>query len=260
MVGRAGRVGFAECGESYLIPEGNLDEYRAWSGYVLGQPESLRSQLLPDGDPRSLMLRVLASAPVDATGLMSEEEVVGFLDSSYAAYLARRDPGQTQWTIHALRQAFSDLISARLVERDAEGFRLTQLGRFAGESGVHVDSILRLVHVLSHQQTLNSFGLITAAQVTRELDDVYIAVNARGRNTELPRWPRVLVDQGVPAAVIDVLRNTSPDLKTSIQRAKRASAAALWIGGFQTDAIELELTRHLPQCSARSHQTLTLRP
>lgn len=57
----------------------------------------------------------------------------------------------------------------------------------------------------------------------------------------------VLVYQGVPAAVIDVLRNTSPDLKTSIQRAKRASAAALWIGGFQTDAIELELTRHLPQ-------------
>ena len=53
MVGRAGRLGHSESGESYLIPEGGPHFGRAWGGYVKGSLEHLRSQLVPDGDPRT---------------------------------------------------------------------------------------------------------------------------------------------------------------------------------------------------------------
>lgn len=248
MVGRAGRLGLAESGESYLIPEGSLSADRAWNDYVRGDLESLRSKLVPDGDPRSLMLRVLAALPGDATALMSEDDVISFLDSSFAAFQARRDPTLTQWSADGLRQGFRALAQAQLIQADDGGYRLTQLGRFAGESGVHVDSIVRLVRVLRPvTDSLNSVGLIAAAQVTVELDDVYIPANARARNTEVPKWPRLLAQQGVAGALVHALAETAEDMRSAVMRAKRAAAAAMWIAGQPTDAIEVELTRHLRQ-------------
>lgn len=248
MVGRAGRLGFTPRGESYLIPEGVLDPHRAWAGYVNGTLENVVSQLVPDGDPRSLMLRVLATYPPDATGLVREDDVIGFLDSSLAAYQTRQDASKAQWSIDRLRQGFAQLVEAKLVEADGEGYRLTALGRFAGESGVHVDSIRRLVHGLQGSAAgLNSVGLVAAAQLTNELDDVYLPVNAKARNTEVPRWPTVLAQQQVPHALINALQSTAQDMKMVVSRSKRAAAAVYWINGVPIETIELQLTQHLRQ-------------
>jgi len=248
MVGRAGRLGFTPRGESYLIPEGPLDPHRAWDGYVKGTLEDLISQLVPDGDPRSLMLRVLATYPPDATGLVREDDVIGFLDSSLAAYQARQDAAKAQWSLDRLRQGFSQLVEAKLIEADGVGYRLTALGRFTGESGVHVDSIRRLVHGLQGSAAgLNSVGLVAAAQLTNELDDIYLPVNARAHNTEVPRWPRVLAHQQVPQALIHALQSTAQDMKMAVSRSKRAAAAAYWMNGAPIETIELQLTQHLRQ-------------
>ncbi len=248
MVGRAGRLGHAESGESYLVPEGGLDFNRAWSHYVHGTLEDLRSQLVPDGDPRSLMLRVLASIPGGGTGVMTEEDVVGFLESSFAAFQARREPSRLQWTSAGLTEGFGKLVAAQLITPEGNGYRLTALGRFAGESGVHVDSIVRLVDGLRPvARQLNSIGLITAAQLTNELDEVYIGFNTKAKNTELPRWPRMLLQLGVPDQLLRYLNVSARDQKSVTRRAKRAAAAAMWIDAHQTDAIEGELTRYMPQ-------------
>jgi replicative superfamily II helicase len=247
MVGRAGRLGLTERGESYLIPEGSLDPQRAWSGYVNGQVEDLVSRLVPDGDPRSLMLRVLASYPPDAVGLITEADVLSFLESSFAAFQAR-EGGSAQWNDAHLRRSFDQLVAASLIEADGSGYRLTALGRFTGESGVHVDSILRLVTGLREcAGSLNSVGLVAAAQLTTELDGVFLPVNARAVNTEVPRWPRVLAQQGVPHSLINSLQNTATDMAQAVARSKRASAAAMWIAGTPIETIELQLTQHLRQ-------------
>lgn len=247
MVGRAGRLGFTERGESYLLPEGALDRQRAWVGFVNGKLEALTSKLVPDGDPRSLMLRVLATYPPDAVGVVSEEDVVGFLDSSFAAFQAR-EGGSSQWTAERLRQGFEQLVSADLIEADGDGYSLTVLGRFTGESGVHVDSIRRLVHALRPCATdLNSVALIAAAQLTNELDDVYLPVNARARNTEVPRWPALLIQQQVPRALVQALQTTVRDGAQAVRRCKRAAAAAMWVSGMPTETIELQLTQHMRQ-------------
>jgi helicase len=245
MVGRAGRLGYTDRGESYLIPSAGLDPARAWNFYVTGQLEVLQSQLVPDGDPRTLMLRILARYPADATGLVTQDDILGVLDSSFAAFQAR-EGGQSQWDSEQLTASFTQLVTANLIAAEDGGFRLTELGRFAGESGVHVDSIIRLVHGLQGSiGQLNSVSLIAAAQLTNELNDIYLPVNARGKNTEIPRWPNLLVQQGVPGNLIRSLQETAQDIKQVTTRAKRASAAALWVSGMSMEQIEQYLNQHL---------------
>lgn len=252
MVGRAGRLGFTDKGESYLIPEGNLSADRGWRLYVNGALERLQSRLVPDGDPRSLMLRVMASRSVDPTGVVAENDVVDFLDSSFAA-LQAREGGSAQWSLDSLRRAFADLVDARLIEADGAGYRLTDLGRFTGESGVHVNSIRRLVFGLRGAgSALNSIALITAAQLTEELDDVYLPVNARARNTEVPRWPAVLRQQQVPVPLINALARTAPDQAQAVRRPKRAAAAAMWVNGVPMNTIERQLNQHLRNQDSRA--------
>ncbi len=246
MVGRAGRLGMTELGESFLIPEGALDAGRAWSAYVRGELESLDSQLIPDGDPRSLMLRVFATYAKDPIGAVSEDEVLGFLDSSFAAFLAR-EGGSVQWTLDRLERGFRQLVEATLIAEAGSGYSLTALGRFTGESGVHVDSIRRLVHAMRDIDQLNSTSLVAAAQLTNELDSVYLPVNARARNTEVPRWPRVLLQQEVPGALINHLTGTATDGRQAVSRTKRACAAAMWMSGIPIQDIEVSLTQHLRQ-------------
>lgn len=245
MVGRAGRLGYTERGESYLIPSGNLDPGRAWFGYVRGHLEDLHSQLVPDGDPRTLMLRVLASHPGDATGVVTEAAVLGVLDASFAAFQAR-EGGQPHWDSNQLARSFERLAAAQLIVADGDGLRLTELGRFTGESGVHVDSIIRLVHGLRGSVgQLNSVGLIAATQLTNELNDIYLPVNAKAKNTELPRWPNLLVQQGTSPQLIYALQQTSRDARQAISRAKRASAAVLWVNGLPMEQLEQCLNQHL---------------
>lgn len=245
MAGRAGRLGFTGRGESYLIPSAGLDPGRAWHQYVNGRLESLDSQLVPDGDPRTLMLRVLASHPADATGAITEDEVVGFLDASLAAFQAR-EGGQAQWDRDRLRASFHQLAAVGLITAEGDGFRLTELGRFTGESGVHVDSIIRLVRGISGAAgQLNSVALAAAAQLTNELNEIYLPVNARAKNTEVPRWPRLLASQGVPFGLLHEMQATAVDGKQATARAKRAAAAAMWIAGLPMEQIETQLSQHL---------------
>ena len=247
IVGRAGRLGLTGRGESFLVPEGTLDSARAWNLYVNGRLEDVRSQLMPDGDARSLILRFLARHAADAAGVIAESSVLDFLDASFAAFQAR-EGGMAQSDKARLVASFDQLVSSSLIMSEGDGFRLTELGRFTGESGVHVDSIVRLAHVLRGVGPhLNSVGLITAAQLTNDLDGVYLLVNAKAKNTEVPRWPRVLEQQGVPRTLIRALGITAADTRRSTARAKRAAAAAMWVSRIPMETIERELNQHMYQ-------------
>ena len=111
---------------------------------------------------------------------------------------------------------------------------------------MHVDSIIRLVHGLRGiTRPLNSVGLVAAAQLTNELNQIYLPVNATAKNTEVPRWPNLLTGQGVPASLLRAIQATSQDAKQATTRAKRAAAAAMWISGLPMDQIEVQLNQHL---------------
>ena len=86
LVGRAGRLGYAEKGTSYLLALDPRTEHDFWARYVTGKPENLVSRFLEDDtDPRSLIVRVLVSARRAASEGVASEEIIEFLEASFGA-------------------------------------------------------------------------------------------------------------------------------------------------------------------------------
>ena len=183
LVGRAGRLGFAEKGTSYLLATDGRIEHDFWNHYVAGSPEDLVSRFLDEGtDARSLIVRVLVTARGAATDGMGAEDIVSFLEGSFGAFQAVQRHGRWEWSRPELTEALADLERHRLVETGPDGrFHLTALGRLAGESATEVTSIVRLVDCLSFlaPADISDPALITAVQMTLEVDRVLFPMNKR---------------------------------------------------------------------------------
>jgi helicase len=241
LVGRAGRLGYAEKGTSYLMALDARAEHDLWRRYVTASPEDLVSRFLDAGtDPRSLIIRVLVSAPRSAEGVPSDD-IVAFLESSFGAFLARRANTGWQWSRADLMAALADLERHRLVKANAAGaFELTDLGRLAGESAAEVGSIVALVDCLSglRPDHITDPVLIAAAQTTVEVDQVLFPINKKSTQKEPQVWPNELRGQGVPGGVLGALRQGVADLVQATLRAKKAVACLLFVSGRPMNEIE----------------------
>ena len=137
MAGRAGRPGFSSAGEAYVIATGDIGPADAWTRYVKSQPEPVTSHFLSaNTDPQTLILRSLV-----ALGLsVAETELVALLEGSFAVW-QRIQQGSSGWDLNSLRRDLGSLISGGLLDREPSGnLTLTELGRYAGESGIEVQS------------------------------------------------------------------------------------------------------------------------
>jgi helicase len=245
MVGRAGRLGFTERGRSAIIAPNGRSEHLAWAQYVLGEPEDLRSRFL-DTDPRALILRTLATAggSGDAAG-MSEEDLIAFLENSWGVFQRRVARGEWAWNPDELRARLAELEQLQMAERDVVGgLRLLPLGRFAGESGVAIETIVRLAQVARRVQDLaDGRSALALVQLTAELDEVYMPVNTKGWRREAASWFGELSRLGVTPAVVDALRRNGDNLDVT-RRAKRAVGCVFWTEGVPRRRTEEMLTRH----------------
>lgn len=176
LVGRAGRLGYAEKGSSYLLATDGRTEHDFWGRYVTGAPEDLMSRFLDAGtDARSLIVRVLVAARGASGDGVSAEHIIGFLEGSFGAFQAIQRHGKWEWSRPELMEALADLERHRLVEKGPDGyFRLTALGRLAGESATEIASIVRIVDCLGvlTPEEISDPVLITTAQTTVEVDQV----------------------------------------------------------------------------------------
>jgi hypothetical protein len=91
---------------------------------------------------------------------------------------------------------------------------------------------------------LNSAALVAAAQVTSELDEVYLPFNRRGTNTEHRRWPAELASQAIPHQLLAGLGIGGPDPLARVARAKKAMACLLYASNTPLDVLERHLTQH----------------
>jgi helicase len=247
LVGRAGRLGFAEKGASYLLALDPRAEHDLWSRYVTAAPEDLVSRFL-DGttDPRSMIIRVLVAARRAAGEGVGSEEIIEFLESSFGAFQARRARNGWQWNRPDLLAALADLERHRLVEKDAAGaYALTKLGRLAGESAAEVGSIVALVNCLAplQPQEISDPVLIAAAQTTVELDQVLFPINKKSTQKEPQLWPNELRGQGVARQVLHALHQGVTDSHQATLRAKKAVACLLFVSGRPMNEIERVLTQ-----------------
>ncbi|MBV1824826.1 DEAD/DEAH box helicase [Komagataeibacter oboediens] len=247
LVGRAGRLGFAEKGTSYLLALDPRSEHDLWNRYVLGVPEDLVSRFLdPATDPRSLIVRVLVAAQRAAGEGVLPQEIVAFLEASFGAFQAQRQQDRWRWDHDDLIRALGDLHNHGLVEENADGtYCLTSLGRLAGESAIEVESIVRLVGALRglDPRRISDPLLIAAAQLTVELDRVLFPMNKRSTQKEPQVWPAELRRQGVPVEILGAFGRSAADQHQPTLRAKKAVACLLFVSGQAMDEVERALTQ-----------------
>ncbi len=246
IAGRAGRLGMAERGASYLLALDPRQEHYYWTHYVLGKSEDLVSRFLAEGtDPRSLLIRVLVAAQKSHLGL-SAEEIVSFLEESFGAFQQKQLRPNWGWDLARLMEALNSLRSHKLVEATADGvYHLTPLGRLAGEAGVEVESIVRLVQAFTAvtPESINDPALIAATQLTVELDDVLFPINKKSTLKEPQTWASEIQRQGVPYGIMSALQRSVREKSQPILRAKKAVACLLWITDRPLAEIEGILTQ-----------------
>jgi helicase len=245
MVGRAGRLGFAAHGLSFLIAPSPAEQFRYWQTYVCGKPEDLSSHFLTNStDVRSLLLRVLASSP-QANGLAADD-LIEFLHGSFAAFLERQQRANWAWDRAHIEHALQDLIGHGLIARDEhQRLRLTLLGRFSGESGIEVESIIRLVEILGRltPDALNDPTLLTLAQITVEVDTVLFPINKKSTKKEPQAWESALHNERVAYGAIGGLQYWATEHYQPTLRAKKAVACLYWISNTPMRDIEAALTQ-----------------
>jgi replicative superfamily II helicase len=247
IAGRAGRLPFTQRGASFLLALTARAEEYLWKRYIKGQPEDVVSRFLSgQTDQRSLILRVLAATP-KAVGGLTSDQVISFLEESFGAFQQRQMQPNWAWDKTRLLEALLSLKTHGLVELSHDGLYLpTDLGRFAGEAGVEVESIIRLVDAFRRMrpEQVTDPALITAAQITAELDEVYFPVNKKGAAKESNTWTSEIRRQGVTESLIQTLSLRVSDTAQLARRAKKAAACLLWISDLPMSEIENILTRH----------------
>jgi replicative superfamily II helicase len=248
IVGRAGRLGYSKKGTSFLISVTSNDAYRNWQHYVLGVPEDLKSQIIPDdSDPKSLITRILAAAQKTSNGKgMSSDEIVDFLEESFGAYQQKITLNSWNWNPSQILEALSVLHRHNLVEILEDGsYRLTELGYLAGEAGITIESIVRLVNIFSllSPDQITDPVLIAASQITTELDEMRLPINKKSTQKEPQTWFSEIRGQGIPEIVINAMRRNVADDVQATLRAKKVVACLLWITNMPLAQIENILTQ-----------------
>ena len=241
MVGRAGRLGWTPTGKAFLIAP--HEEHHMWSSYVLGQPEALQSRFAEQDLPTALC-RVLGTATGAKVPGLSEENIVAFLRSTFAAFQSGHfwSPGDIQAAVQRLAQA-------ELVEPVQGHYRLTALGEVAGHLGIAVESVVRVAAALKSVplSTFRATTLLAAAQVTSELDEIFFPIHRKSVQ-ERTRWQAVPRQQSLPQSLTAAIRSENDTTVTA--RCKRLAATLMWIQGVELDQLEKSLLRHLPESNA----------
>jgi helicase len=243
MVGRAGRLGFTPRGKSFLIATTSADAVRLWRHYVLGNPESLLSRFA-DQEPLSLICRVLATAGASKTDGMTQQELIDFIQSTFAAHQRGSVLSDQSISLNLSR-----LAGAGLVESTDARIKLTELGKVAGELGIQVESVVRIGRAFrgSNASSLNEIAVVAAAQVSVELDDVFFPIHRKSIQ-ERQRWQGALYSYRLPSTILRELQAT--DDSTYTARCKKLASVLMWINGIELNQIEASLLRHLPSDNA----------
>lgn len=240
MAGRAGRLGHVQAGEAYILAASGITPREAWERYVMGAPDGITSHFLaPSTDPQTLILRTLTALGSSAT----EQALVEILDNSFAVWSLRERGAGTGWDRVALRRDIDALVVAELLDRESDDrLTLTELGRYAGSSGIEVRSVTQVSSALRFAPSRLSFqDLVFLAQLTLELDALYLPVHRKSKQ-EQQRWPATVAQLGVASSLLGALHVGGGD---PLQRAKRTAGCLFFASEYPLALIEQRLMQHM---------------
>jgi helicase len=174
------------------------------------------------------------------------EDIVDFLEGSFGAFQHFERTRSSPWAGEQLQEALLQLRRHELIEEgESATYHLTSLGQYAGASGVHVESIIRVVAALRGipADAISDPTLIAATQLTVKLDDVYFPINRKSTRSEPQAWSSELQRQGVADQVIRAFHSHVESTFDAVLRAKRTVACLLWISELPLSEVERILMR-----------------
>lgn len=246
MVGRAGRLGMAESGNSFVICTSPQEENYFWKTYVCGLPEPIESRFFEAGaDMETLVLRVLVALPGIAEGF-KKEQILTFLDSSFGAFQLKQHIQGWKLNESQVLAAVEKLEGAELVEKKATGgFIPTKLGRLAGTTGVKVESMIRLIGTIRSMtpEEISDPALIGLTQLTVELGEVPFPINQRSTEKEPQAWLSALRSQGIGGALLQGFSRWWSGKLDQTRAMKKSSACLFYISDKPMVEIEAAMTQ-----------------
>jgi ATP-dependent DNA helicase len=249
IAGRAGRLGLTERGRAIVLAYDASTANHVWNNYILGTPEDVHSALLdPNVDLYTVVLRIVAIASDRSEdGSAAVEDLVGILASSLAAHQVRLRQNVDVFRPDQITTAITELQRFGFLELMGDNrTKLSALGALVAGSTLSVESAIRVTSALRRVRPdqFNRATVLAVAQVTEELDDTRLTVNARGVQRELSTFIGQLQAQRIAGAVIDALSESATDRIALAARAKKSIACLLWIRGVPLAQIEESVMQH----------------
>lgn len=249
IAGRAGRLGLRDKGRAITLAYDHSTYNRIWSGYINGVPEDIHSQLLdPSVDLYTVVLRMTAlAAQRSASCTVAVDDVVDILANSFGAHQSRLSAAGDPFTSSNLTSIINELQQVGFLAALETGqTELTSLGLLVANSMLRVASAVRITDVLRrvHPDLTNLPTVLAVAQLTLELDQTRLPVNARGVGPELATFLGGLQGRGVASAALDAFSSYGSDRVVVAARAKKAMCALLWVNGVPISQIETFAMQH----------------
>jgi helicase len=173
------------------------------------------------------------------------DDLVGVLANSLAAHQVRLQSASEAFEPTRIIAIVRELQQIGFLEADAgDRTKPTTLGAIVANSPLSVQSAIRVTRALrpAMPAQLTRATLLTAAQVTTELDALNLTVNRKGIQKELGTFLGELQTR-VAASVLNELSNSADRLAVA-SRAKKAVACLLWTNGLPLGDIEQAVMRH----------------
>lgn len=236
MVGRAGRLGYNESGQSFIIANTPMERRQLFQHYVLGQPEAMRSSFV-SGNLSTWVLRLLAQI-----SRVGRREVATLLANTYGGYVeGRNNPNWRPQMDAQVENIIISLIRAGIAEQEGSVLQLTLVGFACANSSLSFESILRLLHLLQllNPATITLERLLALTQVLPELDETYTPLFKNGNKEKT--WPYHAA-QKLGNDLVQLYQRSLPDQIAYLRRAKRALLVEAWLEGDSLESLEQTYT------------------
>lgn len=232
MIGRAGRLGFSDRGQSFVIVPTKAILEQKWQNYVLNRPEDISSVFNNDDAPNVLIKIISVIEEV------TKSELSEIFLNLYGNFLKVR---QGQLLEDDVKRVFENclqsLLDSKILEiLDDERFSLTDLGKIASEEGIKISSLIRLSSRLQGigSRTLTEEEVIFLALITDELREFYFPVHTTSTK-ERQEWEDFIRNRGY-----EHLYNIEND----VDILKKFAAIILYIEGNLLEEIEKFIQQH----------------
>lgn len=236
MAGRAGRYGYQETGTAFMIASSSWQRTALVDQYVVAAAPPLRSTFDTKDIP-TWTIRLLRQ--VDR---IQRADVPPLLMNSFGGYIAsRQNPAFNTTLGNQVTGLLATMQREGLLEEDASGIELTDIGKACGAANISLESCLVILAAIRHlNRPLTPEQLAALTQIIIESEESRIPINRRTGSSEY-RWLSEAAAR-FGNDVASVIQRGVAQISDAWARAKKALVVVAYASGMPISDIENRFT------------------